>query len=115
MTSATAASGVPASRWPGGLLLVAAFIELLGGLHDVPILLGDTSEGPGLGGQIIIAMIILRPIAAGAALFLLIRGKLAPALIAMAIVILAGWFSYLPSIRLHGLDLRDNLVEVTLG
>jgi len=114
------AAAVPASqprRWPRLLLLIAASIEFLGGLSALPILAGDLSEvpGPGLGGAIIIATIILRPTAAAAALFFLIRGKLAPSLIAMAIVILASWFSYLPSIQLHGLDLRGNLLEVTLG
>ena len=111
---------MPASqprRWPGLLLFTAAIFEFLGGLGALPILAGDLSEvpGPGLGGAIIIATIVLRPIAAGAALFFLVRGHLTWALIAIAIVILSSWFSYLPSIQLHGLDLRGNLLEVTLG
>jgi hypothetical protein len=61
------------------------------------------------------ATIILRPIAAGAALFFLVRGHLTWALVSMAVVILLGWITYLPSIQLHGLDLSGNLVEVTLG
>lgn len=115
-TASVAPAAQPA-KWARLLLLIAAMIEFLGGLGSLPILFGDLNEapGPGLGGQIIIATIVLRPIAAAAALFFLIRGKLAPALIAMAIVILSSWFSYLPSVQLHGLDLSANLVEVTLG
>ena len=69
MAQANQAAAVPASqprRWPGLLLLIAAIIEFLGGLGALPILAGDLSEvpGPGLGGAIIIATIILRPIAA---------------------------------------------------
>jgi hypothetical protein len=120
MAQASEAAAVPGSqpwRWPGLLLLIAASIEFLGGRSGLPILAGDLSEvlGPGLGGAIIIATIILRPIAAGAALFFLVRGHLTWALVSMAVVILLGWITYLPSIQLHGLDLSGNLVEVTLG
>ena len=117
----TDASDVTASRQPARwlqlLFLIAALIEFIGGLGGLPILAGNLQEipGPGLGGAIIIATIIVRPVAAIAALFLLIRGKVAPALIAMAIIILAGWFSYLPSVQLHGLDLGGSLQEVTPG
>ena len=93
MAQADQAGVAPAAqprRWPGLLLLIVALIEFLGGLGSLPILAGDLNEmpGPGLGGQIIIATIILRPIAAAAALFFLVRGNLAWRLIAMAVVIL---------------------------
>ncbi len=116
VAESVAPAGQPA-RWARLLLLIAAMIEFLGALGNLPLLFGNLDEvpGPGLAGQIIIATIIVRPIAAAAALFFLIRGKIVPALIAMAMVILAHWFIYLPSIQLHGLDLGANLGEVTLG
>jgi hypothetical protein len=113
MAEANQAAVVPASqprRWPGLLLLIAAIIEFLGGLGALPILAGDLSEvpGPGLGGAIIIATIIIHPIAAGAALFFLVRGHLTWALVAMAVVILVGWITYLPSVQLHGLEMQGD-------
>ena len=66
------------------------------------------SPDPGLGGKIIIATIILRPIAAAAALFFLVRGNLPGALVSMAVVILVGWISYLPSVQLHGLEMQGD-------
>ncbi len=98
------------ARWPRLLLLIAAMIELLGGLGALPILAGDLNEvpGPGLGGQIVLATIILRPIAAVAALFFLVRGRLPEALVSMAVVILIGWISYLPSVQLHGLEMEGD-------
>ena len=113
MTQAVEAAGAPAKqprRWPGLLLLLVAIIELMGGLGALPILAGNLDEipGPGLGGKIIIATIILRPIAAAAALFFLVRGNLPGALVSMAIVILVGWISYLPSVQLHGLELQGD-------
>lgn len=97
-------------RWPGLLLLIVALLEFLGGLGDLPILAGNLDEipGPGLGGKIIVATIILRPIAAAAALFLLVRANLPGALVSMAVVILLGWISYLPSIQLHGLEMQGD-------
>ncbi|MEO8422269.1 MAG: hypothetical protein ABI457_13855 [Hyphomicrobium sp.] len=104
-------AGVPAARprrWPGLLLLIVALIEFMGGLGSLPILAGNLDEvpGPGLGGNIIVATIILRPIAAAAALFFLVRGNLPGALVSMAVVILVGWISYLPSVQLHGLEME---------
>ena len=106
-------AAVPAAqprRWSGLLLLIAAIMEFLGGLGALPILAGDLSEvpGPGLGGAIIIATIIVRPIAAAAALFFIVRGNLTWALVSMAVVILVGWITYLPSIQLHGLEMQGD-------
>jgi hypothetical protein len=113
MTQAIEAAGAPAKqppRWPRLLLLIAAAIELMGGAGALPILAGNLDEipGPGLGGKIVIATIILRPIAAAVALFFLVRGNFPGALVSMAIVILVGWISYLPSIQLHGLEMRGD-------
>ena len=45
---------------------------------------------------------------AAVALFFLVRGNLPGALVSIAIVILVGWVSYLPSIQLHGLELQGD-------
>jgi hypothetical protein len=77
MTEVDAAAATPARqprRWPGLLLLIVAIFEFMGGLSALPILAGDLNEvpGPGLGGAIIIATIILHPVpAAAAAMFFL--------------------------------------------
>ena len=107
------------AKWARLLLLIAAMIEFLGGLGSLPILLGDLSEvpGPGLDGQIILAGIVLQPLLALAALFFTIRGKIPYALVAMAFIVLLSWLSYVPSVRLHGLDLSqgDAFTTTMLG
>jgi hypothetical protein len=111
------ATGV--AKWACVLLQIAAVIEFLGGLNGLPILLGDLNEvpGPGLGGQIILAGIVLRPLLALAALFFTIRRNIPYALVAMAFIILLSWLSYVPSVQLHGLDLSqgDGFTSVMLG
>ena len=120
MTQANAA-GAPAPqlsspRWPGLLLLIAAILEFMSGLGDLPILLGDLSEvpGPGLGGAIIVAKIALQPPLALAALFFIIRGHLTYALLAMAFIIVMTWLNYLPSVAIHGLELQGSPFAVAL-
>jgi hypothetical protein len=113
MAQADQAGITPAAqprRWPALLLLIVALIEFMGGLGDLPILAGNLDEipGPGLGGKIIVATIILRPIAAAAALFFLVRANPPGALVSMAVVILLGWVSYLPSVQLHGLEMQED-------
>jgi hypothetical protein len=111
MTIANGAGAVPAGaspRWPRLLFIIAAAIELIGGLRDLPILLGNLSEAPGLdlGGAVIIAKIVLQPILAFLALMLAIRGRMMDALLAMAAIIALTWLSFLPSIAAHGLGLE---------
>ena len=113
----TDAAIAPPPRWPRLLLLIAAAIELLVGLRDLPILLlGDLSQipGPGLGGAVIIAKIVLQPILALAALIFTVRGRLPYALLAMALIILMTWLNYVPSVALHGLELQGSPVVVAL-
>ncbi len=100
-------AGVPG--WLRALLLAAAILELVGGVRDLPILFGDTSQipGPGLGGGIIKAKIALHPIVALAAVAFAATNKLRYALIAMAVLALLGWANYLPSIAIHGLNVGD--------
>lgn len=117
-TASVAPAAQPA-KWARLLLLIAAMIEFLGGLGSLPILLGDLNEvpGPGLDGQIILAGIVLQPLLALAALFFTVRGKIPYALVAMAFIILMAWLSYVPSVRLHGLDLSqgDAFTTAMLG
>jgi hypothetical protein len=110
VNQAAAAPAHQPRRWPGLLLLIVAIFEFMGGLGTLPILAGNLDEvpGPGLGGAIIIATIILRPIAAAAVLFFLVCGNLPGALVSVAIVILVGWVSYLPSVQLHGLEMQGD-------
>ena len=113
MAHANQAAGTPATqprRWPGLLLLLVSIIEFMGGIGALPILAGNLDEipGPGLGGKIVLATIILRPVVAAVALFFLVRGNLPGALVSIALVILVGWISYLPSIQLHGLELQGD-------
>jgi hypothetical protein len=110
MAQSTGAGTFPvksAPRWPRLLLLIAAAIELLGGLRDLPVLFGDLSEapGPGLGGAVIIAKIILQPILALLALAFVVRGRMTDALLAMAAIIAMTWLNFLPSVAIDGLNL----------
>lgn len=92
------------------LLAVAAALELTGGLKDLPILFGDTSEipGPRIGGWIITAKIALQPVFALLALAFAANGKIRHALVAMAAVVAVNWLSYMPSVALHGLELQGD-------
>ena len=107
---ATAAEAVSVSRRWRMLLIAAAALEFLGGVRDVPILFGNLAEvpGPGLGGGIIAAKIALQPILGLAALVCAWKGRLRESLLAMAAIILMTWLSYLPSVTLHGLDLKGS-------
>ena len=105
---ATSAEPMSVSRGWRVLLIAATALEFLGGVRDFPILFGNISEvpGPGLGGGIIIAKIVLQPILGLAALVCAWTGRLRESLLAMAAIILVTWLNYLPSITLHGLDFR---------
>ena len=118
MTIANGAGAVPAeasARWPRLLLIIAAAIELIGGLRDLPILLGDLSQVPGLdfGGAVNIAKIVLQPILAFLALALAIRRRMMDALLAMAAIIALTWLSFLPSVAIQGLGLTAGGIGFT--
>ena len=61
MSDAVTATAPSAPRWPRVLLFIAALIELSQGLGSLPILAGNLDEipGPGIGGKIIIAAIVI--------------------------------------------------------
>ena len=118
MTRADTAAEVPpkaAPCWPRLILLVAAAIEFLTGLSDLPILFGNLSEvpGPGIGGAIIVAKIALTPLIAFAALFFTIRGRILYAILAMAADLLLMWVSFLPSVAINGLEMAGMAAVAT--
>jgi hypothetical protein len=117
MTIANGAGALPARaspRWPRLLFIIAAAVEVVGGLYDLPVLFGDLSQAQGLdfGGAVMIAKIVLQPILAFLALALAIRGRMMDALLAMAAIIALTWLSFLPSIAIHGLDLKAGGISV---
>jgi hypothetical protein len=105
-SDAVAQPAASASRWPRLLLLIAAAIELIGGLAGLPVLF-DSSDVPGLGGAVIIVKIVLQPVLALLALAFTIRGRMTDALLAMALIIAMGWLSFLPSVAVPGFDLNE--------
>jgi hypothetical protein len=113
LAGSATAQAPQAAGWLRLLLLLAAVVELVGGLSSLPILLGNLNEvpGPGIGGAIIVATIILHPIAALAALFFLVRGKLTWTLLCLTFVVFLNWLSYLPSVALNGMELAPELVS----
>ncbi len=105
-SDAAARPAASASRWPRLLLLIAATVELIGGLANLPVLF-DSPDVPGLGGAVIIAKIVLQPVLALLALAFTIRGRMTDALLAMALIIAMGWLSFLPSAAVPGFDLNE--------
>jgi hypothetical protein len=93
------------------LLSAVAAVQFLGGLRDLSLLFANLSEvpGPGLGGAIIIANIILQPIFGLIALVCAASGRIGAALLAMAAIILMTWLNWLPSVARHGLDFKGTL------
>jgi hypothetical protein len=92
-----------------GLRLVLAsiaLVELIDGMSNAPVLLGDMSEipGPGIGGAIIKAHLATHPVLALSALMFALIGYVRHAILALGAVILMTWLNYMPSLVLHGFD-----------
>lgn len=100
--------------WARALLLITIVIEFFEGLSTLPILAGNLNDvpGPGLGGAIVVATIILHPIVAAGALYFLIRGQLTTAILCLVLVVVLNWVSYLPSVALHGMDVSPEPTSV---
>ena len=93
----------PSAGRPRLVLLILATIEFLRSVSSIAVLLDDdpTIPGPGLGGFIISATIVLVPVFALAAAVLAGRRRIAYAIVALAVVVLLSWVSLLPSVVLH--------------
>jgi hypothetical protein len=114
MAKTNPASPLPApTRWPCLIVIVLAAIELMGGLIQLPTVLGGGS-GPGLGGSVLAATTVLRPILALAALAFAFRGRMAYALLALAAIIAVTWLYFLPFVAQYGLRLNHADVVVPL-
>lgn len=87
-------------------LLVVAILEMLNALMSLPALFGGVADmpGPGLGGVVVSATMVLHPVFAVAALVFYVRGHLDRAVLALAGVVLLAWLRLLPSLVLHGLE-----------
>jgi hypothetical protein len=96
------------------VLCVAAALEALSAINDVPILFADDPEvpGPGLAGALITAKIALTPLLAFCALVFAASNRLRAALLSMAAIIALTWLSYLPSVAIHGLELQGSAAVV---
>lgn len=109
-------------RWATLLLATAAALEFLGGLSDLPVFFGESSEilGSGLGGFIIRAKIALHPVFALAALTFAASNQTRHALVAMAAVVFLTWLDYLPALANHAPEFAGaggvfTLIEVVLA
>jgi hypothetical protein len=100
----------PAPRHHGlrAVLIIAALLEGFDAASSVPILFGDMSEipGSGLGGFLIKAHIATHlPLALATLVFAAI-GRVRYAIIALAAVVFMTWLNYMPSVVLHGFELK---------
>jgi hypothetical protein len=101
-------SAPAASRRIGLRLVLAsiALVELIDGMSNAPVLLGDMSKipGPGIGGAIIKAHLAAHPVLALSALMFAVIGYVRHAILALGAVILMTWLNYMPSVLRHGFD-----------
>jgi hypothetical protein len=90
------------------VVIILAAIEAFNGLSQAPILFGNMSEipGPGVACAMIKAHLASHPLLALAALAFAAAGRLRYAIIALAVLILTNWLREMPSIVMHGFDLR---------
>jgi hypothetical protein len=105
----TTAPPTPAPRWAKLMVLVVAILGALGALSSIAVLFGDWSEvpGPGLGGAVMAASIIVRPPLAIAAVIFASRNDLRRAVMAIAGLVLANSLSFLPSAVEYGFNVTD--------
>lgn len=81
------------------VLLLVALVETVSALSNLPVLYFGAPEVPGTspGGLLISATILLKPIFAVAALLFAARGNISRSVVALAVVVLLDWLSYVPS------------------
>jgi hypothetical protein len=108
MTNETPASHSAAPRGDIGIRLTLgalALIELASAMSGVPLVFGDDADiFGGAGGKVVAATLLLKPLAALAALGAVATGRLRPGVVAMACVVLLDWIGALPSFVTHKPD-----------
>lgn len=90
------------------VLVVAALLEGFDAASSMPTLFGDMSEipGRGFGGFLIKAHIATHAPLALAVLAFAVIGRVRYAIIALAAIAFMTWLNFMPSVVLHGLELR---------
>lgn len=87
-----------------GLIFVGALSDAPAGFNDY----GHTDRLLIFAQRLTSLKLVLAPIIAGAALIFAIRGKPTHAIVALATLMLINWLNELPSIAIHGMELRGN-------
>ena len=97
------------SRLHIGLMILSGLI-LLGALSDVPAIFFDYGHTDRLvifAQRLTSLKLALAPVIAGAALYFAITRKLPHAIVALATLMLVNWLTELPSIAIHGMEMKD--------
>ena len=92
-----------------GLMILSGLI-LLGALSDFPAIFFDYGHTDRLvifAQRLTSLKLALAPVIAGAALYFAIRRKLPHAIVALATLMLVNWLTELPSIAIHGMEMKD--------
>ena len=92
-----------------GLMILSGLI-LLGALSDLPAIFFDYKHTDRLvifAQRLTSLKLALAPVIAGAALYFAIRRKLPHAIVALATLMLVNWLTELPSIAIHGMEMKD--------
>lgn len=101
----------PASQSPYlrvGLIVLAAFY-FIGSLITLPLIIVDYDHTDRLlvfAQRVSSVKLALAPLIAGAAVFFAIRHKLTHAIVALATLMLVTWLADLPSIVIHGMEIK---------
>ena len=105
----------PAAKWKPALLIVA-IVVLASALTDLPGAFYDYEHDTTL---LVVAQwlttigLLIAPVLAAAALFLVLRDRLVRAIDVLAAIILVDWLFELPSIAIHGLELSWDIGGIT--
>jgi len=92
-----------------GLMVLSGLI-LLGALSDVPAIFFDYGHTDRLvifAQRLTSLKLALAPVIAGAALYFAITRKLPHAIVALATLMLVNWLTELPSIAIHGMEMKN--------
>jgi len=111
MTAETLTSSPPGSKLRVAVIILA-IIKTLGSLSSLTVF-SDLSEywDKGFAQWLILAGIAIFPVLAVAALILAIKGDVRRAIMAIAAIVILNFFTdHLPSMFIHGLELRGGVV-----